>query len=206
MALTKKMLQAMDLSEAQIDQIIEAHRNTINGLTDERDSLRKDVDDYKAKLEKLQDADKELVKAKAKLEDAEKVTEKLKALQTEFEDYKADVNAKEKQASKEKAYRDLLKEAGVSDKRIDSIIKVSDLSSVEFDDDGKVKDSKSIISGIKSEWADFIVSQTTQGAQTPKPPANTGGAEMSKEDIMKIKDTSERQNAIRDYANTHGGW
>ena len=206
MALTKKMLQAMDLSEAQIDQIIEAHRNTINGLTDERDSLRKDVEDYKAQVEKLQNADKELVKAQAKLEDAEKVTEKLKALQAEFEDYKADVNAKQTQASKEKAYRDLLKEAGVSEKRIDSVIKVSDLSNIEFDDDGKVKDAKSIISGIKSEWADFIVNQTTQGAQTANPPANNGGSEMSKEDIMKIKDTSERQQAIRDYANTHGGW
>lgn len=206
MALTKKMLQAMDLSEAQIDQIIEAHRNTINGLTDERDSLRKEVDDYKAQVEKLQSADKELVKAKAKLEDAEKVAEKLKALQTEFEDYKADVNAKQTQASKEKAYRDLLKEAGVSEKRIDSVIKVSDLSNIEFDDDGKVKDAKSIIDGIKSEWADFIVNQTTQGVHTPKPPANNGGSEMSKEDIMKIKDTSERQQAIRDYANTHGGW
>jgi chromosome segregation ATPase len=206
MALTKKMLQAMDLSEAQIDQIIEAHRNTINGLTDERDSLRKEVDDYKAQVEKLQSADNELVKAKAKLEDAENVTEKLKALQAEFEDYKADVNAKQTQASKEKAYRDLLKEAGVSEKRIDSVVKVSDLSNIEFDDDGKVKDSKSIINDIKSEWADFIVNQTTQGAKTPKPPANNGGSEMSKEDIMKIKDTTERQQAIRDYANTHGGW
>lgn len=196
MALTKKMLQAMDLSEAQIDQIIEAHRNTINGLTDERDSLRKDVEDYKAQVEKLQGADKELVKAKAKLEDAEKVTEKLKALQAEFEDYKADVNAKQTQASKEKAYRDLLKEAGVSEKRIDSVIKVSDLSNIEFDDDGKVKDAKSIISGIKSEWADFIVTQATQGAHTSNPPANNGGAKMSKDDIMKIKDTAERQQAM----------
>ena len=206
MALTKKMLQAMNLEDAQIDQIIEAHRNTINGLTDERDALKKDLEDSKAQIEKLQTAEKELVKAKAKLEDAEKVTEKLKAVQTEFEDFKADVTAKEKKASKEKAYKALLTEAGVSDKRIESIIKVTDLSKIELDDDGKVKDSKDVISNIKSEWADFIVSQTTQGAQTPKPPTNNGGAEMSKEDIMKIKDTAERQTAIRDYANTHGGW
>lgn len=196
MALTKKMLQAMDLSEAQIDQIIEAHRNTINGLTDERDSLRKDVEDYKAQVEKLQNADKELVKAQAKLEDAEKVAEKLKALQTEFEDYKADVNAKEKKASKEKAYRDLLKEAGVSEKRIDSVVKVSDLSNIEFDDDGKVKDSKSIINNIKSEWADFIVNQTTQGAKTAQPPANNGSGKKSKDEILAIKDTVERQKAM----------
>lgn len=206
MALTKKMLQAMNLEDAQIDQIIEAHRNTINGLTEERDSLRKEVEDYKAQADKLKDTEKELVKVQAKLEDAEKMSEKLKAVQTEFEDFKADVTAKEKKASKEKAYRELLIEAGVSEKRIDSVIKVSDLSSIELDDNGKVKDSKTIISGIKSEWADFIVTQATQGAQTPKPPTNNGGAEMSKEEIMKIKDTAERQSAIRDYANTHGGW
>ena len=206
MALTKKMLQAMDLSEAQIDQIIEAHRSTINGLTDERDELRRNVEEYKAQADKLKDTEKELVKAQAKLEDAEKVAEKLKAVQTEYEDYKADVTAKQKQASKEKAYRELLTQAGVSDKRLDSIIKVSDLSDIEVDDDGKIKDSKEIIDNIKSEWADFIVTQSTHGAQTATPPNNTGGAEMSKEDIMKIKDTSDRQTAIREYANKHGGW
>ena len=206
MSLTRKMLKSMELDEDKISQIIEAHSSVIDEIAKERDAFKADVEKYKAEAERLSSVEKDLVKAQGKLEDAEKVSEKLKALQAEFEGYKADVNAKATQATKEKAYKELLREAGVSEKRFDSIVKVSDLSGLEVDADGKVKDTKAVLAGIKSEWADFIVKETEHGARTPAPPTNTGGGEMSKEDIMKIKDTSERQNAIRDYANTHGGW
>ena len=180
MALTKKMLLAMDLTEDKIEQIIEAHRATINGLTDERDALKADVEKYKAQADKAASAEKDLLKAQAKLEDAEKVSEKLKALQDEYEQYKADVDAKATKASKEKAYRELLKEAGVSEKRFDAIVKIADLSGVELDADGKIKDSKGIVDGIKSEWADFIVKEGTQGASTATPPSNDNNTDYDK--------------------------
>lgn len=206
MGITRKMLKAMELDDDKITQIIDAHQSTIDEIADERDKLKADAEKYKTEAERLGSVEKDLLKAQAKLEDADKVSEKLKALQNEFAEYKADVDAKATQATKEKAYKDLLKQAGVSDKRIDSIIKVSDLSTIEFDKDGKVKDTKAVVDAIKSEWSDFIVTEHEKGAQTPKPPANNGGEEMSKEDIMKIKDTTERQAAIRDYANKNGGW
>ena len=180
MALTKKMLLAMDLTEDKIEQIIEAHRATINGLTDERDALKADVEKYKAQADKAASVEKDLLKAQAKLEDAEKTAEKLKALQDEFDNYKADVDAKATKASKEKAYRELLKEAGVSEKRFDAIVKIADLSGVELDADGKIKDSKSIVDGIKSEWADFIVKEGTQGASTATPPSNDNNTDYDK--------------------------
>lgn len=206
MALTRKMLKAMELDEDKITQIIDAHQSTIDEIADERDKLKADVEKFKTEAERLGSVEKDLLKAQAKLEDADKVSEKLKALQNEFAEYKADVDAKATQATKEKAYKELLKQAGVSEKRIDSIIKISDLSTIEFDKDGKVKDTKAVVDAIKKEWSDFIVTVHEQGAQTPNPPANNGGEEMSKEDIMKIKDTTERQAAIRDYANKNGGW
>ena len=196
MALTRKMLKAMELDEDKITQIIDAHQSTIDEIADERDKYKADVDKYKAEAERLGAVEKDLLKAQAKLEDADKVSEKLKSLQNEFAEYKADVDAKATQASKEKAYKDLLKQAGVSDKRFDSIIKVSDLSKIELDKDGKVKDPKAVVDAIKSEWSDFIVTEHEKGAQTPNPPANNGGDKMSKEDIMKIKDSVERQKAI----------
>lgn len=206
MALTRKMLKAMELDDDKISQIIDAHTSVIDEIAGERDKYKADVDKYKAEAERLGSVEKDLLKAQAKLEDAEKTAEKLKALQSEYDEYKADVSAKATQSAKEKAYRELLKQAGVSDKRFDSIIKVSDMSGIELDKDGKIKDSKAIVDSIKSEWADFIVTSREQGVQTPKPPANNGGDDMSKEDIMKIKDTAERQAAIRDYANRNGGW
>lgn len=196
MALTRKMLKAMELDDDKITQIIDAHQSTIDEIADERDKLKADVEKFKTEAERLGSVEKDLLKAQAKLEDADKVSEKLKALQNEFAEYKADVDAKTTKATKEKAYKDLLKQAGVSDKRIDSIIKISDLSTIEFDKDGKIKDEKAVVDAIKSEWADFIVTEHEKGAQTPKPPANNGGTQMSKEDIMKIKDSAERQKAI----------
>lgn len=204
MALTKKMLQAMDLTEDKIDQIIEAHRSTINGLTDERDALKADVEKYKTEAERLASVEKDLVKAQAKLEDAEKTSEKLKALQSEYEDYKADVNAKATQAQKEKAYKELLKEAGVSEKRYESIIKVSDLSGVEIDKDGKVKDAKALVDNIKSEWADFIVTEGAKGASTPNPPSNQGLKTYSKDDIkhMSADEINKNWDSIKDSLKT----
>lgn len=196
MALTRKMLKAMELDDDKITQIIDAHQSTIDEIADERDKLKADVEKFKTEAERLGSVEKDLLKAQAKLEDADKVSEKLKNLQNEFAEYKADVDAKTTKATKEKAYKDLLKQAGVSDKRIDSIIKISDLSTIEFDKDGKIKDEKAVVDAIKSEWADFIVTEHEKGAQTPKPPANNGGTQMSKEDIMKIKDSAERQKAI----------
>lgn len=196
MALTRKMLKAMDLDEDKVSQIIEAHQSTIDEIAEERDKLKAEVEKYKGEAERLATVEKDLVKAQAKLEDAEKVSEKLKALQNEFAEYKADVDAKATQSAKEKAYKDLLKQAGIQDKRMDAIIKISDLSGIELDKDGKVKDAKALVDTIKNEWSEFIVTEHEKGAQTPKPPVNNGGAKMSKDEIFKIKDTAERQAAM----------
>lgn len=189
MSLTRKMLKAMELDDDKISQIIDAHQSTIDEIANERDSYKVEAEKYKAESEKI-------VSLEQELEDAKKEVEKLKGIEDEFSNYKADVDAKATQAAKEKAYREMLKEAGISEKRFDSIIKVSDLSKVEIDGDGRLKDSDNLIDGIKKEWADFIVTEGLKGADTATPPANTGGSKMSKEEIMKIKDTAERQQAM----------
>ena len=63
-------------------------------------------------------------------------------------------------------------------------------------EDGKFKDSDKIVAGIKEEWADFITTTETHGTKTAKPPKNNGGGTLTKEDILKIEDTTERQKAI----------
>ena len=180
MALTKKMLQAMDLSDDKIEQIIEAHRDTINGLTSERDKLIEERDKLKTENTRLANVEKDLVKAQAKLDDAADSAQKLTDLQKQFDEYKADVDAKAKAASKTAAYKALLREAGVNEKRIEAVLKVSDISKIELDADGKIKDSKTVIDGIKSEWADFIVTEGKKGADTATPPANDGGVDYDK--------------------------
>ena len=162
MALTRKMLKSMGLTDEQVDTIIEAHTDTVEGL---KTDLKKFEDDAK----KLPDVQKELDDLKAAGDGGYK--EKYEKEKADFEKYKADQEAKETRAAKENAYRELLKAAGVSDKRIDSVIKVTDLNSVELEGD-KVKDADKITEGIKTEWADFIETSNTSGANTLTPPVN----------------------------------
>lgn len=186
MALTRKMLKAMGLEEEKIDQIIDAHQSTIDEIAGERDRFKADAEKYKTDADKLASVEKDLVKANAKLEDAKEVSDKYKALQDEYNTYKNDVSEKAKKDLKEKAYRALLAEAGISDKRFDSIIRVTDLSKVEVDNDGNVKDKQPLVDSIKSEWADFVTTQGTQGAKTATPPANDTTKVYTRDDIKKM--------------------
>lgn len=192
MALTRKMLKAMGISEEQIDEIIEAHTETVNALKEERDGFKVQAD----KLPNIQKELGELKEAAEKNEGKNPYKVKYDALKEEFDNYKADIDKKAAKAVKEDAYRALLKEAGVSEKRIGAVLKVSDIDSIELDKDGKIKGSDKLIDSIKEEWADFIETVKTVGTPTVQPPANTGGSKMTKDQIFAIKDTAERQKAM----------
>ena len=159
---------------------------------------------YNDKLTELDSLKGEKQAAEDKVTTAEKWKTKYDALKEDFESYKSEISAKETKATKENAYRELLKEAGVSEKRIDVVLKVSDIDGLEIDENGKIKDSDKLIDGIKTEWADFITTQETRGAKTSTPPDNNGGTELTKEEIMNIKDASERQKAMIEHHELFG--
>jgi hypothetical protein len=153
---------------------------------------------YNDKLTEIDALKGEKQNAEDKATSAEKWKTKYDALKEDFEAYKKDITAKETKATRTNAYKELLKQAGVSEKRLDTVLKVSDIDSLEMGDDGKFKDANKILENIKTEWADFITTTETHGANTATPPSNNGGGKMTKAEIMKIKDTSERQKAIAD--------
>ena len=194
MALTRKLLKGMGLTEEQMDTIIEAHTDTVDGL-------KTDLARYKADAEKLPGVQAELENLKAKGDDGWK--DKHDKIKKEFDDYKKEQMQKETKSAKESAYRELLKSAGISEKRLDSVLKVTDLSAVELLEDGKIKNADDLKKSIKEEWADFVVTTKQKGADTKDPPANNGGA-MSRDDIFKIRDASERQAAIAANLNLFG--
>lgn len=191
MALTRKMLKAMGIEDEKIDQIIEAHTETVDALKEQRDQ-------YKTDAEKLPEVQKQLDTANEQLESAGKDSWKVKydALKEDFDAYKADQTAKETHGAKESAYRDLLKAAGIPEKRLAAVLKVSDVDTVELDKDGKIKDADKLTESIKSEWADFIPTTVEKGAPTPTPPSTTGGQTMTRDQIMQIQDRAERRAAI----------
>lgn len=198
MALTRKMLSAMGIDDDKQDEIINAHIEVVNALKEERDGFKEDA----KKANKLQ---KEIDDLNESMKNGERSPYKVKYeakvdeyndLKKQFDDYKADVSAKELESKKSNAYKELLKESGVSGKRIDSVLRVTDLSKIELDNDGKIKDPDGLKKNIKEEWSDFIVTEQKQGANVSNPPANTGGGKKTKEEILAIKDTAERQKAM----------
>ena len=193
MALTRKFLSALGIEEAKIDEIISAHADTVNALKEQRDGYKADADKLPAVQKALDD-----LKASQSGEDPYKAKYEKKA--KEFDDYKKGVEAKELARSKSKAYKQVLKELKAS--HIDSILKASqsELEKIELDENGKIKDVDKLKESIKKEWADFIVEEGQQGANTATPPGGNGGTVRTLKDIYAdkelAKDTTARQKAI----------
>ena len=180
MALTRRSLKAMGIEDEKIDEIIAAHAETVDALKEQRDNYKAQADELAEVQQKLDEANETI---KANGSDAWKV--KYDAIKEEYDNYKSDISAKETTRAKQAAYREVLKAAGVSDKRIDSIIRVSDIDSIELDESGKIKEADKLTESIKNEWADFIVSTNTQGANTATPPTNSKKS-FSREDIANM--------------------
>lgn len=194
MALTRKFLSALGIDADKIDEIISAHTETVDALKQERD-------EYKATADKLPSVQKELndLKTAAEKDGKDPYKVKYEAIKEEFENYKNEQTAKETKAQKQAAYKALLAECGVAEKRIDAVLRVSDVDSIKLDKDGKIEDAAKLKKAIADEWSDFIVTKSQQGANTATPPQNNGNTTMTKADILKIKDTRERQKAIAEH-------
>lgn len=198
MAFTRKMLKAMGIEDEKIDQIIDAHSETV-------DALKADRDTYKENAEKLAAVQKELDELKAKGDDGYKA--KYEAEKAAHDALKADIAAKETKKAKTDAYRELLKGANIDEKRIATILRAEapTIDKIELDADGKIKNAEQYTESIKSDWADFVVTQSAKGTNTATPPANGGAATTkTKEDILKIKDAGERQKAIAENPTLFG--
>ena len=186
MALTRKSLKAMGLTEEQVDSIIELHLEVKNDLEEQ-------IKTYKADALKLQDVQKELDDLKKG--DGEDYKAKYEAEKAAHDKTKSDYEAKENAAKVKEAYRAMLKEAGVAEKYLGTVLKATDLSAVKLDKDGKIEGADKLIESARTEWADFISVTKTEGAKVDTPPKNNGG-KMTKDQIAAIKNPTERRAAI----------
>lgn len=162
------------------------------------DPLKDDVTRYKADAEKLPGVQKELDDLKAQGDGGYKA--KYEAEHKAFGDYKANVDAEKTTAAKEKALETALKKVGIADKRLQSVARLCKgdglLDKLELDEKGAIKDSDKLENSLKESYSDYIVTTSTQGANTANPPANSGGAKLTMADIYK-KD--EKGRYVMDY-------
>lgn len=135
---------------------------------------------------------------KNKPADAPKVkdTEEYKKLKQEFDDYRAEVSGREAKAAKERAARAFFEGKGITGKSLDIAIRGcgAEIDALELED-GKIKDDTALDALVKDTYSGLVSTTVTRGAQTANPPVNNGAAK-TKEQIMGIKDTAERQREI----------
>lgn len=186
MALTRKLLKGMGLTDEQVDTIIEAHTDTTDGLKEQAKT-------YKTDAEKVPGLEKRIKELEAS--DGDDYKAKYEDEHSKFEAYKKDIAAKESAATTERLFRAELTALGITGKRADAVVRATDMTALKVKD-GAFQDVKTVQESIKTEWGDFIPATTTTGAKVDTPPANTGGKYTSRAEIMKIKDYSERQKVI----------
>lgn len=125
---------------------------------------------------------------------------------TEYEKYKGDVTAKETKAAKEKAVKEFFRSKGISDDNMNIAMRgiKSEIEAAELDEKGKIKDIKVFDELIKGDYSKLISKTETRGAETQTPPPNTGKVSITKEEIMNIKNTAERQQKIAENPELFG--
>lgn len=192
MALKRELLKGMGLTDEQVTAIIEAHAETVDGLKGK-------IEELKTEAGKAKDLQKELDALKGGT-DWKAEHDKVKK---ELDDFKKTTEAKETAAKVKAAYRGLLKDANIDEKRFDAIIRATDLSGMKLDRDGKLENADKLTDAIKADWSDFVVTAQTRGAQVKTPPAG-GKATRTREEIMAIKDTGERQRAMAENPELFG--
>lgn len=188
MALTRKLLKGMGLTDEQVDTIIEAHTDTVDGL-------KADIGRYKADAEKLPGIQKQLDELKATGDDGYK--EKYEKEHSAFETYKADVTAKEAKAAKEKAVRAYFEGKNITGANLELAMRGcgEEMAAIELNGD-KIKDTKSLDALVAGTYKGLVSTSRTKGTDTSNPPGNTGAGTMTKEKIMEIKDRAERRAQI----------
>lgn len=194
MALTRKMLKAMGIEEDKIDQIIEAHAETVDALKDKLSKAEESA-------EKLSKAEKELENLKA----GDDYKAKYEAEHQAFEDFKNEQTAKAQKAAKEQAARAYFESKGITGANLEIAMMGAkeQIASLELDGEG-IKDNKSLADLVKGTFSGLVVTQKTVGANPATPPANNGGAVLSRDKIYERDekgnfklDASERQEALQ---------
>lgn len=184
--LTRKMLKAMSIEEDAIEQIIEAHTETVDALKEQRDGYKADAEKASSLSDELEKVRRQLKEAQssdeydeleskysAEHKELEDLRQANQSLQSEFDAYKEQTEAKETERQKSEAYRKLLEDAGIAPKYVGSVLGVAKLSDFELDEDGTIKGADKLTEKVKADFPEFVARQETSGAGTENPPETT---------------------------------
>lgn len=178
MSLTRKLLKGMGLTDEQVDTIIEAHTDTVDGLKEQ-------VKTYKADAEKLPNVQKELDDLKAAGDGGWE--EKAKDFEKKYNDLVAENKNKETKAAKESAAKAFFESKGITGNSLEIAMRGSSAEIAALDLDGeKIKDSSALDALVNGTFKALVSTTTTKGANIPNPPVTAPNKAYSADDIRKM--------------------
>lgn len=192
MAFSRSFLKSSGLTDEQIAAVMEEHVSVV-------DALKKERDGFKETAEKAADLQKELDSIKGGEDYKKKYEDEHKA----FEDFKVKTEQDATAAKVKAAYRKLLIEEKIGEKWLDRVMASTDFSTMKLDKDGNLNGADKLKEELDKTWGDVKTTITEKGVNVEKPPV-TGKSTMTKEQILKIQDTAERQRAIAENLNLFG--
>lgn len=186
MALTRKFLKALGVSEEAIEEIITAHTDV--------------TDDLKTQLKTAQDVQKQLDTITAERDNLQKKLNDPEQANrvAELEKQIAEYQKRETTAQKRTALTALLEKIGIDKRGFARVLAATDLDGVEMDGES-IKDADKLAESLKTEWSDLLTEPGATGKPPQTPPQNPGNGGMTKEQIMAIKDRDERRVAIAQH-------
>ena len=195
MALMRKSLKAMGLTDEQVDSIVEMHTETVDGL-------KADIAKYKGDAEKLPAVQKELDDLKAKGDDGWK--DKHDAVKKELDDYRAEITKKETRAAKEKAVKAYFEGKHIEGANLNIAMRSvsAEIDALELDGE-KIKDSAALDALIKGDLASLVAKPGVR-VDMGNRLNNNGGKPLTREEIIAIKDGSARRKAMAENPELFG--
>lgn len=195
MALTRKALKAMGLTDEQVDSIIEMHTETVDGLKQ-----------YKSDAEQLPEVQRKLREAEEALRNAgnDGYKEKYEKEHKDFEDFKAEISNKEAKAAKEAAVRAYFESKNIKGANLNIAMRSSaaEIDAVELDN-GNIKDTTALDALISGDYAGLV---TAGGVVRVDMNARLNNQEkpVTKESILSMKDGAARRKAMLENPSLFG--
>ncbi len=182
MALTRKALKAMGLTDEQVDSVVELHTETLDAVKEQRDG-------YKADADKLAEAQAELEALK---KDGYK--EKYENEHAAFETYKTEQTAKETKAAKTAAVRKYFEAKGITGKGLDIAMRGAgaEINAAELNGEN-LKDTSTLDALIAGDFAGLVGKKFTQSSKVETPPANATGEAKTRAEIAAMPDREARR-------------
>lgn len=190
MAITRKLLRNLNLTDEVAESIIEAHAETVDALKTRIAELEQQASGYTDLVAERDQLQQRVTDLEGRSTDADQV-------RAEFDAYKAEVEAARTRESKRTALDALLRDkVGIQRPQArELILRATNLDDIALDEAGNIADADAVVQAHKEKYSDFVANTRQVGTSTMTPPPSSGGT-MTKAEIAAMTDRQARYEAI----------